>query len=103
MSATARNATLHELEAWLAYPPVAGSFDEGELEGPPDPVRRYLRTSIAAGTSCRRGRACDAQGVLGIRRRAGSRWRPEPAESIRHRATRQVARLAAWSARPSSG
>ena len=43
MSATAPDATLPQLEARLAHPPVAASFDQGELQGLPDPVCRYLR------------------------------------------------------------
>jgi hypothetical protein len=44
MSATALDATLRELEGRLAHPPGAGSFDEAELEGLPDPACRYLST-----------------------------------------------------------
>jgi hypothetical protein len=40
-----------ELETRLAYPPAPGSFSHAELEGLPDPVRRYLGTAIAPGTS----------------------------------------------------
>jgi hypothetical protein len=50
LSTTALDATLHQLGGWLAHPPVTGSFDEGELQSLPNPVCRYFRTSITAGT-----------------------------------------------------
>jgi hypothetical protein len=50
MGTTAVEATIDELEARLVRPRAPGSFAEGELEGLPDPVRRYLRASIPPGT-----------------------------------------------------
>jgi hypothetical protein len=78
MSATALDATLHELEAWLAHPPVAGSFDEGELQGLPDPVRRYLRTSIAAGTPLARSARVRMRGSVKL----GRWWIPYCARQV---------------------
>jgi hypothetical protein len=37
------------IDARLAQLPVGGAFTERELEGLPNPVRRYLRASIAPG------------------------------------------------------
>jgi hypothetical protein len=68
MSATALDATLHQLEARLAHPPVAASFDQGELQGLPDPVCRYLRTSIAAGTPLARSARLGMRGAVKLGR-----------------------------------
>jgi hypothetical protein len=68
MSATALDATLRELEARLAHPPAAGSFGEGELQGLPDPVCRYLRTSIAAGTPLARSARLGMRGAVKLGR-----------------------------------
>jgi hypothetical protein len=43
-------APVRELQTRLAYPPAPGSFSDSELEGLPDPVRRYLRAAMAPGT-----------------------------------------------------
>lgn len=37
------------LEADIILPPALGAFSERELDGLPEPVRRYVRTSIAPG------------------------------------------------------
>lgn len=50
MGMTERLASARELKARLAYPPAPGSFSDAELEGLPDPVRRYLGAWIAPGT-----------------------------------------------------
>jgi hypothetical protein len=51
MSTTAgRRETLRDLVVRLAHSPASGSFAECELDGLPDPVRRYLRASIGPGT-----------------------------------------------------
>jgi hypothetical protein len=50
MTTSAVEAAIDELEAGLVRPRAPGSFAEGELEGVPDPVRRYLRASIPLGT-----------------------------------------------------
>jgi hypothetical protein len=78
MSATALDATLHELGGRLAYPPVAGWFDEGELEGLPDPVCRYLRTSIAAGTPLARSARLGMRGAVKL----GRWWIPFRARQV---------------------
>ena len=58
---TARLASARKLRIRLAEPPAPGSFSDAELEGLPEPVRRYLGASIdtrhAAG---RRGTLPDA-------------------------------------------
>ena len=37
------------LEADFSLPPAAGAFCDGELDGMPEPVRRYFRAAIASG------------------------------------------------------
>jgi uncharacterized protein DUF6544 len=78
MSATAPDTTLRELEAQLADPPVAGSFDQGELQGLPDPVCRYLRASIAAGTPLARSARLGMRGSVKL----GRWWIPFRARQI---------------------
>ena len=78
MSATALDATLHQLEGRLAHPPVAGSFDEGELQSLPDPVCRYLRTSIAAGTPLARSARFGMRGSVKL----GRWWIPFRARQV---------------------
>jgi hypothetical protein len=78
MSATALDATLRELEPRLAHPPAAGSFGEGELQGLPDPVCRYLRTSIAAGTPLARSARLGMRGAVKL----GRWWIPFRARQV---------------------
>jgi hypothetical protein len=78
MSATAVDATLRELEARLAHPPVAGSFGEGELQGLPDPVCRYLQASIAAGTPLARSARLGMRGAVKL----GRWWIPFRARQV---------------------
>ena len=78
MSATALDATLDQLEGRLAHPPIAGSFDEGELQGLPDPVCRYLRTSIAAGAPLARSARFGMRGSVKL----GRWWIPFQARQI---------------------
>ena len=79
MSATAREATtLPELEDRLAYPPGAGWFDEGELQGLPDPVCRYFRTSIAAGAPLARSARLGMRGAVKL----GRWWIPFRARQV---------------------
>jgi hypothetical protein len=47
---TERLVPVRELETRLAYPPAPGSFSDAEIEGLPDPVRRYLGAAIESGT-----------------------------------------------------
>jgi hypothetical protein len=78
MSATALDTTLRELEPRLAHPPVAGSFDQGELQGLPDPVCRYLRASIAAGTPLARSARLGMRGAVKL----GRWWIPFRARQV---------------------
>ena len=78
MSTTALDATLPQLEARLAHPPGAGSFDEGELQGLPDPVCRYFRTSIAAGTPLARSAHFGMRGSV----KFGRWWIPFRARQV---------------------
>ena len=78
MSATALDTTLRELEARLAHPPVAGSLGEGELQGLPDPVCRYLRASIAAGTPLARSARLGMHGAVKL----GRWWIPFRARQV---------------------
>ena len=78
MSATAPDATLPQLEARLAHPPVAASFDQGELQGLPDPVCRYLRASIATGTPLARSARLGMRGSVKL----GRWWIPFRARQV---------------------
>lgn len=78
MSATAPEATLPELEDRLAHPPGAGWFDEGELQGLPDPVCRYFRTSIAAGAPLARSARLGMRGAVKL----GRWWIPFRARQV---------------------
>jgi hypothetical protein len=78
MSTTAPHATLSELEGRLAQPPVAALFDEGELQGLPDPVCRYFRTSIAAGTPLARAARLGMRGAVKL----GRWWIPFRARQV---------------------
>jgi hypothetical protein len=78
MNATAPDATLPELQGRLAHPPIAGWFDEGELEGLPDPVCRYLRTSIAAGTPLAQSARLGMRGAVKL----GRWWIPFRARQV---------------------
>jgi hypothetical protein len=84
MSATALDATLRDLKGRLAHPPAAGSFGEGELQGLPDPVCRYFRTSIAAGTPLARSA------------RLGMSDQPRPAHRRTARFTQRSVSRAGW-------
>ncbi|HWD47318.1 MAG TPA: DUF6544 family protein [Actinomycetota bacterium] len=68
MSSTALDAAWPELEGRLTDPPIAGSFDEGELQGLPDPVCRYFRTSIAAGAPLARSARFGMRGAVKLER-----------------------------------
>lgn len=70
--------TLPELEARLARRPAPGSFDEGELRGLPDSVRRYLLASIAPGTPLARSVRFGMRGRVKL----GRRWIPFNARQV---------------------
>ncbi len=65
-----RLAAARELKIRLAYPPAPGSFAEAELEGLPDPVRRYLGAAIAPGTPLAAAARFRMRGSIKL----GQRW-----------------------------
>ncbi len=67
-----------ELEKRLASTPAAGSFSESELEGLPDPVRRYLSTAVAPGTALAAAARFRMQGSIKV----GKRWLPFRAREV---------------------
>jgi len=67
---SARLAAARELKIRLAYQPGPGSFADAELEGLPDPVRRYLGASIASGTPLAAAARFRMSGSI----RLGRRW-----------------------------
>ena len=75
---TTTPGTCLELEGRLAGPPPPGSFDEGELEGLPDPVRRYLRGSISPGTPMAQSARFRMRGSVKL----GRAWLPFRARQI---------------------
>ena len=70
MEAMARAGSVGDFETRLADPPDRGSFVEKELEGLPDPVRRYLAGSIAPGTALARAARFRMRGSIKL----GRRW-----------------------------
>jgi hypothetical protein len=66
----ARAGSAGDFETRLADPPDPGSFSEKDLEGLPDPVRRYLAGSIAPGTPLARAARFRMRGSI----RLGGRW-----------------------------
>jgi hypothetical protein len=78
MSTRTRWRTLPELAARLAREPAPGSFDDGELDEVPDPVRRYLRASIAPGAPL----ALTARFAMRGRIKLGRRWVPFRARQV---------------------
>lgn len=73
-----RSALFPELEARLADPPALDPFTDGELEDLPDPVRRYLRGSIAPGAPLARSARFRMRGSVKI----GPAWLPFRARQI---------------------
>jgi hypothetical protein len=65
-------------ETQLAQLRVPGSFTEGELEDLPDPVRRYLRASIAPGTPLAQSARFRMRGSI----KQGRWWLPFRARQI---------------------
>jgi hypothetical protein len=70
MDAMVRAGSVGDFETRLADPPDPGSFAEKELEGLPDPVRRYLAGSIAPGTPLARAVRFRMRGSIKL----GRRW-----------------------------
>jgi hypothetical protein len=70
VSATALASSVRDVEALLADPPVPGAFAEVELEGLPEPVRRYFTASVAPGAPLARSCRFRMRGSI----RLGSRW-----------------------------
>ena len=75
---TTRLASARELKARLAYPPAPGSFSDAELEGLPEPVRRYLGTAIAPATPLAASARFRMVGSIKL----GHRWVPFRARQI---------------------
>jgi uncharacterized protein DUF6544 len=75
----------------LALIPAAGVFTDGELDGLPTPVRRYLQTAIAPGTPLARAAQLRMRGKIKL-----GRWLPFRAGEILapHRGFRWNARVA---------
>ena len=95
MSTTAVEATIDELEARLVRPRAPGSFAEGELEGLPDPVRRYLRASIHPGTPLAQSARFRMRGSIEL----GKLWIPfraRPPSSTSRRSHVRTCRPLTW-------
>lgn len=69
---------LRTAEAGLAHLSADGSFDESELEGLPDAVRRYLRGSIDPGTPLARSARVEMRGSV----KQGRWWVPFRAREL---------------------
>jgi hypothetical protein len=67
-----------ELETRLSHLPASGLFSEAELEGLPEPVCRYLRTSITPGTPLAPSARFRMRGSIKL----GQRWVPFRARQI---------------------
>lgn len=78
VSATHETGSLRSAEARLGHLPSSGSFVEGELEGLPDPVRRYFHASIASGTPLARSARLRMRGSI----KQGRWWLPFRAEQM---------------------
>lgn len=70
--------TLPSIDTRLAHLPVGGPFTERELEGLPDPVRRYLCASIAPGTPLAQSARLRMRGSV----KQGRFWLPFSARQI---------------------
>lgn len=75
---SARIASARELRTRLADAPAPGSFSEAELEGLPDPVRRYFEAALAPG----RPLATSARFRMVGSIKLGERWVPFRARQI---------------------
>jgi hypothetical protein len=72
MSARSGASSVRSFEALLADAAAPGSFSENELDGLPDPVRRYFRASIASGAELGRSARFGMRGAIKL----GSCWLP---------------------------
>ena len=63
-------SSVRSFEARVADPAEPGTFTENELDGLPDPVRRYLGASIASGAPLARSARFAIRGSIKL----GSRW-----------------------------
>jgi len=68
----ATTSPVTDLDAQLARPALDALFDDAELTGLPEPVRRYLRAAVAPGTPISRAVRVTMRGQL----RLGRRWLP---------------------------
>jgi hypothetical protein len=75
--ATTRTPRLPKLEARLLQPPQPGSFTIAELEGMPEPARRYLAQAIAPGTPLASCAPLRMRGQLKV-----GRWLPFRARQV---------------------
>lgn len=67
-----------EVEAQLALPGAPGGFTDAELDGLPEPVRRYFRTAMAPGAPLAQAARVEMRGRL----RFGNRWIPFRAREV---------------------
>lgn len=67
-----------DFETRLADPPAPDSFSERELEGLPEPVRRFLTMSIAPGAPLARSARFRMRGSIKL----GKRWMPFRARQV---------------------
>ena len=65
-------SSIRSFEELLADPAAPGTFSEDELDGLPDPVRRYFRAAIAFGAPLARSARFAMRGTIKL----GSRWLP---------------------------
>jgi len=75
---TQRLASARELRSRLADLPVPGSFSDVDLEGLPDPVRRYFKEAIAPGTPLATSACFRMHGSIKL----GRRWVPFGARQV---------------------
>ena len=75
---SARIASARELRTRLADLPAPGSFSEAELEGLPDPVRRYFEAAVVQGTPLATSAHLRMVGSIKL----GERWAPFRARQI---------------------
>lgn len=80
-----------DLEHRLVQPPLAGGFDEGDLEGLPEPAQRHLRAAIPPGAVIARSVSLRMRGRIKI-----GRWLPFRARQVLspHRGFGWAARVA---------
>ena len=74
----ARRLPVGDVERELAQPAAQGVFGEEELEGLPEPVRRYFRAAIAPGTPLALAARLGMRGSIKL----GGRWLPFQARQV---------------------